>query len=459
MMGERAARQESLFYGFNLDDHVPADHLLRSIDRFVELSSIRRQLAPYYSAIGRPSIDPELMIRMLLIGYCCGIRSERRLCDEVHLNLAYRWFCRLGLTDPVPDHSTFSKNRHGRFRDSELLRKLFEATVRRCMAEGIVGGQGFAVDASMIRADAHRQKGVANCEELDPECTTRAVTEYLSVLDDAAFGAATAVAPKFISPTDPAARWTAAAGGPACYAYCDNYLIDVEHAVIVDVEATTAVRQAEVGAAQTMLTRTAERFGLWPERLVADTGYGTAPMLDWLVHEQGIEPHIPVFDKSTRKDGTFSRSDFTYDHGRDLYVCPGGKELRHYRRQFQRPRVGVDAEGLMRYRATKHDCGPCPLKERCCPKHPARKVLRSIYEGARDLARSIAETDAYVVSRRERKKVEMLFAHLKRILHLDRLRLRGPCGARDEFHLAAAAQNLRKLAKLIPAARLAVSTA
>ncbi len=224
-------------------------------------------------------------------------------------------------------------------------------------------------------------------------------------------------------------------------------------------EATTAVRQAEVSAAQTMLTRTAEQFGLWPERLVADTGYGSAPMLDSLVHEQGIEPHIPVFDKSTRKDGTFSRSDFTYDHGRDLYVCPGGKELRHYRRQFQRPRVGVDAEGLMRYRATKHDCGPCPLKERCCPKHPARKVLRSIYEGARDLARSIAETDAYVVSRRERKKVEMLFAHLKRILHLDQLRLRGPCGARDEFHLAAAAQNLRKLAKLIPAARLAVSAA
>jgi len=218
----------------------------------------------------------------------------------------------------------------------------------------------------------------------------------------------------------------------------------------VDVEATTAVRQAEVGAAQTMLTRTADQFGLWPERLIADTGYGSAAMLDWLVHEQGIEPHIPVFDKSARKDGTFSRSDFTYDHQGDLYVCPSGEELQHYRRQFEQPRVGVDAEGLMRYRASMRDCGPCSLKGRCCPKQPARKILRSIHEGARDLARSIAETDAYVISRRERKKVEMLFAHLKRILHLDRLRLRGPCGARDEFHLAAAAQNLRKLAKLIP---------
>jgi transposase len=450
MMGRRQVGQEALFYGFSLEEHVPADHLLRSIDRFVELSDIRRQLEAFYSAIGRPSVDPELMVRMLLIGYCCGIRSERRLCEEVHLNLAYRWFCRLGLDGAVPDHSTFSKNRHGRFRDSDLLRRLFEVTVRRCMAEGIVGGEGFVVDASMIRADASRQTGVANPEDLNPEEASRAVGEYLAVLDDAAFGAATDVSPKFVSPTDPAARWTAAAGGPACYAYCDNYLIDVEHAVVVDVEATTAVRQAEVGAAQTMLTRTAETFGLWPVRLIADTGYGSAAMLGWLVHERGIEPHIPVFDKSQRSDGTFSRSDFAYDRRRDLYVCPGGKELRRYRRQFERPRLGVDPEGLMRYRASMRDCGVCSLKPRCCPGQPARKVLRSIHEGARDMARDIARTEAYTASRRERKKVEMLFAHLKRILRLDRLRLRGPHGARDEFHLAAAAQNLRKLAKLIP---------
>ena len=450
MMGERTVRQESLFYGFALEEHVPADHLLRSIDRFVELSEIRRQLEPYYSAIGRPSIDPELMIRMLLVGYCCGIRSERRLCQEVSLNLAYRWFCRLELTDPVPDHSTFSKNRHGRFRDSDLLRKLFEASVRRCMAEGIVGGEGFAVDASMIGADAHRQHGVATSADLDQQNTTRAVNEYLAVLDDAAFGAATEVAPKFISPVDPAARWTAAAGGPACYAYCDNYLIDLKCAVIVDVEPTTAVRQAEVTAAKTMIIRTAETFELEPERLAADTGYGSAEMLAWLVHEQGIEPHIPVFDKSERKDGTFSRDDFQYDHEGDVYTCPAGKQLRKYRRQFTTPRLGVTKANTVLYRASKSDCDACALKSKCCPNTPARKVPRSIHEGARDMARDIAKTDAYVVSRRERKKVEMLFAHLKRIVGLDRLRLRGPCGARDEFHLAATAQNLRKLAMLIP---------
>ena len=450
MMGERTVRQGSLFYGFSLEDHVPQDHLLRSIDRFVELSGIRRQLEPYYSTIGRPSIDPELMIRMLLIGYVCGIRSERRLCQEVSLNLAHRWFCRLDLTDPVPDHSTFSKNRHGRFRDSDLLRTLFEASVRRCMAEGIVGGEGFAVDASMIRADAHRQHGVATPADLDPERATRAVAEYLAVLDDAAFAAATDVAPKFISPVDPAARWTAAAGGPACYAYCDNYLIDLKCAVIVDVEPTTAVRQAEVTAAKTMITRTAETFGLEPERLAADTGYGSAEMLAWLVHEQGIEPHVPVFDKSERKDGTFARDDFRYDYAGDVYTCPTGKQLRTYRRAFTTPRSGVTKDNTVLYRASKLDCAACAMKPKCCPNTPARKVPRSIHEGARDMARDIAKTDAYVVSRRERKKIEMLFAHLKRIIGLDRLRLRGPQGARDEFHLAATAQNLRKLAMLIP---------
>src|SRR5271167_1154187 len=187
MMGERRVMQEALFYGFNLERHVPDDHLLRKIDRFVDLSEVRAHLGPYYSEVGRPSIDPELMMRMLIVGYCMGIRSERRLCDEVHLNLAYRWFCRIGLDSAVPDHSTFSKNRHGRFRESDLLRKLFETVVARCMAEGLVGGEAFAVDASLIAADAQRQKGVAGNAELAPKAN-RAVDEYLAALDDAAFG-------------------------------------------------------------------------------------------------------------------------------------------------------------------------------------------------------------------------------------------------------------------------------
>jgi transposase len=450
MMGERRVAQGALFYEFSLEEHVPADHLLRSIDRFVELGEVRAHLAPFYSSTGRPSVDPELMIRMLIVGYCHGIRSERRLCEEVHLNLAYRWFCGLGLEGEVPDHSTFSKNRHGRFRDSDLLRHVFETVVRRCMTEGFVGGDGFAVDASLIKADANRQRGVEGSQGLPPELSSRAVDEYLTVLDDAAFGGATEVTPKFISPADPAARWTGAHGGQAFFAYSDNYLIDLDHAIIVDVEASTAIRQAEVTASKTMIERTEKRLGLYPERLAADTAYGSAEMLGWLVHERGIEPHIPVFDKSSRGDGTFSRDDFTYDHEGDVYFCPGGKMLTC--------KGTVVNDNQLMYRASKYDCDACALKSRCCPKEPARKIPRSIHEGARDMARDIAKTDAYRTSRRERKKVEMLFAHLKRILRLDRLRLRGPCGAHDEFLLAATTQNLRKLAKLIPMPQLATAS-
>jgi transposase len=454
MMGERRVRQDALFYEFSLEDHVPEGHLLRSIDRFVELDGLRQELAPYYSEKGRPSIDPELLIRMLIVGYCFGIRSERRLCEEVHLNLAYRWFCALGLTGAVHDHSTFSKNRHGRFRDSDLLRRLFDTVLQRCLEEGLVGGEGFAVDASLIRADVSERTRIYGSAGLPPDAVSRAVDEYLAVLDDAAFGAASKLTPKFIAPADPAARWISMRGGPAFFAYSANYLIDVDNAIIVDVEATTAIRQAEVLAAQRMVERSLEGFDLYPEKLIGDTGYGNAEMLDWLVNECGIEPHIPVWDKSQRTDGTFSRDDFTYDHTSDTYRCPGGKTLQRYRRRFTTPRTGVLKDNSMRYRASKRDCETCPLKPRCCPNTPARKVPRSIHEGARDLARDIAKTEAYQISRYQRKKVEMLFAHLKRILRLDRLRLRGPNGARDEFHLAATAQNLRKLAKLIPAPAL-----
>jgi transposase len=449
MMGERRVRQDALFYEFSLEEHVPAEHLLRSIDRFVELDGLRRELAPFYSAIGRPSIDPELLIRMLIVGYCFGIRSERRLCEEVHLNLAYRWFCGLGLNGEVPDHSTFSKNRHGRFRESDLLRRLFETVLQRCIEEGLVGGEGFAVDASLIHADAGDRNRVAGGAGLPSDAAGRAVDEYLATLDDAAFSGATEVIPKFIAPADPATRWTAAHRGPAFFAYSVNYLIDVENAIIVDVEATTAIRQAETLAARRMVERSLVHFDLYPERLIGDSAYGSAEMLNWLVNEYGIEPHIPVFDKSQHTDGTFSRDDFTYDQVSDTYRCPNAKTLRRYRRQFTVPRSGAIKNNSVRYRASKHDCQACPLKPRCCPNTPARNVPRSIYEGARDLARDIAKTKAYQASRCQRKKVEMLFAHLKRILKLDRLRLRGPNGARDEFHLAATAQNLRKLATLI----------
>src|SRR4051794_15701993 len=242
MMGQRRRSQKQLFYSFNLDDHVPADHLLRGIDRFLELGELRKHLAPFYSHTGRPSVDPELMIRMLIVGYSFGIRSERRLCEEIHLNLAYRWFCRLGLEDVVPDHSTFSKNRHGRFRDSDAFRYVFESVVERGMREGLVRGEGFAIDASVVKADASRSRSTAREGTADLHDTphpSRAVREYLAALDGQSEPATPAAA---VSPTDPAARWTAAPGGPAFYAYSTNYLVDVQAGIIVDVEATPAFR-------------------------------------------------------------------------------------------------------------------------------------------------------------------------------------------------------------------------
>ena len=453
MMGVQATSAR-LFYDFCLDEHVPCDHMLRSIDRHLSLDEVRQALKPFYSSTGRPSIDPELMIRMLIVGYCMGIRSERRLCEEVHLNLAYRWFCRLGLDGKVPVHSTFSKNRHGRFRESNVLRHLFETVVERCMAEGLVGADGFAVDASLIAADANKQRSVPS-DEWKPEevkdKACRAAREYLATLDDAAFGAASPVTPKFISPSDPAAQWTGAHKGHAFFAYATNYLIDTDHGVIVDVEATRAIRQAEVGAARTMLERTEDRFGLKPDYLTADSAYGSAESLAWLVKQKKITPHIPVFDKSTRTDGTFSRADFPFDPEGDRYTCPAGKELVQFRRTYATPRTGITAEGTRLYRASNKDCDVCELKARCCPNAVARKIPRDLHEDARDVARALASTPGYEAACRRRKKVEMLFAHLKRILRLERLRLRGPCGANDEFLLAATAQNLRRLARLRPA--------
>ena len=266
-------------------------------------------------------------MRMLLVGYIMGIRSERRLCDEVHLNLAYRWFCKLDLTDPIPDHSTFSKNRHGRFRDSDLLRHVFETVVAQCVDAGLASGQRYAADASIIAADANRQQSTPKVdwdpEAIDPNEAPRAVREYLETLDDAAFGAASPVIPKFISHSDPASQWTGARGGPAYFAYSTNYLIDTDNAVILDVEATRSIRQAEVGAVKTMIDRVQKVHNLMPEHLIADTAYGSGPMLDWLVEKRGIAPHIPVIDKSGRKDGTFERADFTFDTENDLYICPG----------------------------------------------------------------------------------------------------------------------------------------
>jgi transposase len=443
MMGRQAVDQRQLFYLFNLEERIPERHLLRRINPIVTriLTELRTKLEPFYSEVGRPSIDPELMIRMLIVSYCYGIRFERKLCEEVELHLAYRWFCRLDLDDKVPDHSTFSVNRHGRFRDSDLFRQVFEAVVGACMDAGLVKGEGFAVDASVMEADASRYHGKAP-GEIDwsaPERQTRAVAEFLAALDDEDPNA-DRKPPKVISPVDPCSAWTAKANKRVQFGYGLNYLIDIENAVIVDVEATPARTYDEVAATKVMIERTEKTLGLRPDRLAADTAYGTGKFLGWLIGT-GITPHIPVWDKSQREDGTFSRSDFTFDRDRNVYICPAGKLLT--------TTGSVSNDHALRYYASKRDCDVCPLKPQCCCKTPSRKVTRDVHEDARDCARTLMGTPEFDKSRDERKRVEMRFAHLKTHHRFERMRLRGLSGARDEFHLAAIVQNLKTLANHI----------
>src|SRR6202007_1151839 len=350
MMGRQRRDQGRLFYEFRLEDRIPENHLLRRMNVFVTLvlGDLHKELEPHYSEVGRPSIDPELLIRMLIVGYCYGIRSERQLCQEVELHLAYRWFCKLGLDDPVPDHSTFSVNRHGLFPASDTLRQVFEVVVRACMNAGLVKGEGFAADASVMEADASRYHGKTP-DEIDwslPQRQTRAVAEFLSAFEDDDPDADRKL-PKVISPVDPCSAWTAKANKRVQFGYGLNYLIDIENAVIVDVEATPARTFDEVAATKTMIRRTEERLGLKPSRLAADTAYGTGRFLDWLITE-GIVPHIPVWDMSQRDDGTFSRDNFVFDPNRNLYTCPQGKRLQTAGRIH-------DGRTIL-YRASKHDC-------------------------------------------------------------------------------------------------------
>jgi len=457
MMGRREDGQGQFFYSFDLDEVVPCDHLVRQIDGVLDLDWVHKELAPYYSHTGRPSIDPVLMIRMLIVGYVFAIRSERRICAEVQVNLAYRWFCKLGIEDNIPDHSVFCRARLERFRESDVLRRVFEGVVATCIMAGLVGGEAFSIDASLIKADAGRRTRVPGDQPIvwpKPEEASYAVREYLTALDAArrdeesgrggdddsrSAGDSRRKPPKEVSLTDPQAAWVTRPGVDPHFAYDANYLIDNKVGIIIDAEGTRANRIEEIAVTQTMIDRVERRFGLRPQRLAGDTVYGVGRLLKWLM-DRTITPHVPVWDKSARPDGKFSRADFVFDRERNVYICPAGKLLTH---------TGLIDQGrILPYRASACDCARCALKPRCTTAN-ARKVSRDIDEDVRDHVRALANTEAFQRSRRERKKVEMRFAHMKRILRLDRLRLRGLSGVRDEVLLTATAQNLRRLAKLL----------
>lgn len=442
MMG-RQVEQAALFYEFRLEERVPDGHLLRRVDAILDLGFVREHMAAHYSVIGRPSVCPELMVRMLLVGYLHGIRSERRLCEEVDLNLAYRWFCRLGLDGRVPDHSTFTKNRHGRFHDSGLLREVFERLVEQCLAAGLASAEHVAVDGSNVQASAGPYRRVSSEDQL-PRCNaSRAVRDYCQTLDDAVpdLEGVKRTAPKHISLTDPAAAWSIK-HGPGCFAYGLNAMVDTASGIVLGVQAAPARLGDEPKASRIMVERLRERHGLKPQVLTADKAYGSGPFLAWL-EDRGIETHIRPIEHHERHErrrqatGLLPRSAFTYDATTDTYTCPNGARLK-----------ATKTEGSsVVYIARLRDCGPCPVRSSCTLER-RRKLSRSRFEELRRRVLDRETTPEFQTSLRMRRRIERLFACVKHNDGLQRLRLRGLRGADEQFLLAAMARNLKQIAKI-----------
>jgi len=437
MMGQHS-RTESLFYYFRLEEQIPADHLLRMIDSQVDFSFVREQLKDFYSLTGRPSIDPEILLRLLLVGYLYGITSERRLMDEVRMHLAYRWFTRLGFDKAIPDHSTFSKNRHGRFRQSGVFRKIFEEIVRRCLEAGLVEGRNLAVDGTLVGANASQQSRVPREKLVEAAQLSRTVQEYLSELErqnPVADSEGRTKLQEKVSTTDPDATW-AIKSGPAVLGYYDNYLVDTTSRVILSVHATPALFSQETVAARRMLEHVGQ-FGIHPQNLAADKAYGSGEFLAWLL-ARNIQPHIPVIDRQHQTRGLFRRDAFRYEPKENAYYCPEGKPL-HYR--GQRRSSGGDL-----YRSTEAQCRGCPQKKSCTAGR-YRRLFVHWQEPARQTVRALASTPEYKRSQRARYKIEALFAELKQQIKLRRVRLRRLWNVAEQFYLAATAQNLKRLVR------------
>ena len=456
MMGQQL-RNEPLFYYFRLEDQIPEDHLLKRLDRCVDFRFVRGRLRDAYSPMGRPSIDPEILLRLLLVGYLYGISSERRLLEEVRMHLAYRWFTRLGFEQEIPDHSTFSKNRHGRFRESGIFMEVFEEIVRCCLEAGLVQGQRLTVDGTVVTANASRQRGTKPEQLEEVAKVSRTVREYLADVarenpvaePEENAPARDSVAARYISTTDPDACW-ASKSGAAVPSYYDHYLIDNASCIILGVEATQARFRQETLAARRMLAQVKERFGVCPESLGADKAYGSGEFLAWLL-ERNIQPHIPVIDRRHQTHRRFTRDEFLYDSVENVFRCPQGQTLRYCG-------MSRKQQGYI-YQTAESQCRGCPVKKRCTGG-PVRRIFVHWYEPARQVARDLAQTPAYACSKRERNKIEALFSELKLRVGLRRVRLRRLWNVAEQFYLAATAQNLKRLVRfLVQRERLPVGCA
>ncbi len=439
MMGQHD-RSEALFYYFRLEDQVPEHHLLRLIDKHISFEFVRQQLKDSYSETGRPSIDPELLLRMLLIGYLYGITSERKLVEELRMHLAWRWFTGLGFDQEIPHHSTFSKNRHGRFQESKLFEQLFEQIVRQCVEVGLVSGKNLSVDGSFVEANAAKESRIPREQLAEAAQVHHTVRQYLREVEEQNPVEEPVHEQDQVSTTDPDSTYATKGGTPARLGYYDNYLVDNDSCVIVGVQATAARMSQETVAAQDMLTRFAEWQGRKPESVAADTTYGNGEFLQWLA-DRNITPYMRTRDSIHRKRSPFFGPErFTYQPEHNRYLCPAGQVL-NYGGRNQRNRTYA-------YIGTRKRCGACALKAQCT-SGAFRYLAIHMDEPARQRARELAKTPEFAHAQRQRKKVEALFAELKHQIGLSRLRLRRLKFVREQFFLAAVAQNIKRLVRFL----------
>ena len=448
MMGQHD-RSEALFYYFRLEDHVPETHLLRLIEKHISFAFVRARLKQSYSETGRPSIDPELLLRILLIGYLYGITSERKLVEELRMHLAWRWFTGLGFDQEIPHHSTFSKNRHGRFQESKLFEQLFEQIVRQCMEVGLVQGKQLSVDGSFVEANASKESRIPREQLAEVAQVNQTVRQYLREVEEQNPVEEPVHEQDQVSTTDPDSTYATKGGTPARLGYYDNYLVDNESCVIVGVQATAARMSQETVAAQDMLTRFAGWQGREPESVAADTTYGNGEFLQWLAC-RSITAYMPTRDSIHRKNSPFFGPErFTYDAENNRYICPAGQFLNYGGRVYR--------NRAFNYIGTRKKCGPCSLRPQCTSA-AFRGLIIHQNEPARQRARELVNTPEFAKAQRQRKKVEALFAELKNQIGLRRLRLRRLRFVREQFFLAAVAQNIKRLVRFLSQPRTPVLT-
>src|SRR6202521_3519171 len=439
MMGQHD-RSEALFYYFRLEDQIPENHLLRLIDKHISFEFVRQQLKDSYSETGRPSIDPELLLRILLIGYLYGITSERRLVEELRMHLAWRWFTGLGFDQEIPHHSTFSKNRYGRFQESKLFEELFEQIVKQCVEVGLVQGKHLSVDGSFVEANAAKESRIPREQLVEAAQVHHTVRQYLQELEQQNPAEEPVHEQEQVSTTDPDSTYATKGGTPARLGYYDNYLVDNHSCVIVGVQATAARMSQETVAAQDMIARFAEWQGREPASVAADTTYGNGEFLQWLM-DRGITPYMRTRDNVLRKNNPLYGSDwFTYLPESNSYPLPAGQPLNF---------VGLNVRNRTHaYIGSRKRCGACPQKTQCTTGQYKYLAIH-IHEPARQRARNLVNTPAFAHSQRQRRKVEALFAELKNQIGLRRLRLRRMKFVREQFFLAAAAQNIKRLVRFL----------